>query len=119
MDTNGLREELGSLKDGLSLDFAAMAARLERLKRDGGRVDQDGLWCPPDWQSWDAGQLLWARRRLSELSQDVVARRAGLRQGTVSVIEAGKDARLSSVMKIAGALDCELVLRLRPRAERD
>ncbi len=56
-----------------------------------------------------------ARRKKLAVSQQEIARRAGVEQPLVSGFERGKDVRLSTLTKLAGALDLELVAVPRER----
>lgn len=55
-------------------------------------------------------QQLQAKRLAANLSQQQVATLAGLRQATISAIEAGHDVKLSSIEKLASALGVSLVI---------
>ena len=88
--------------------------RMKAIDRERMAVDASGLWAPPGWDRWPAGQMLRARRRFSGLDQRELARRAGLDQSDVSRIERGLDSRSSTLGRLARALECDLVLRLRP-----
>jgi len=64
----------------------------------------------------EIGAALRRYRRERQLSQQVVANRAGIRQATVSAIEAGDEGvSLKTLALILAALDLELVIR--PRSE--
>jgi transcriptional regulator with XRE-family HTH domain len=54
-------------------------------------------------------ELIRARRLALGLSQTEVARRAGIQQRQVSLLERGGDVRLSTLTKLARALDVELM----------
>ena len=56
-----------------------------------------------------------ARRKALDISQKETARRAGLEQPLVSGFEHGKDVRLSTLTKLAAALDLELLVVPRER----
>ena len=79
------------------------------------KLDAAGLWAPPDSGDWPPGE--WLRRRLLDFtSQTDLARRCGVRQPEISRIEGGRDAKFSTLERIAAGLGCELVVRLRPKA---
>lgn len=64
----------------------------------------------------EIGAVLRRYRRELNLSQQVVADRAGIRQATVSAIEAGEEGvSLKTLALVLAALDLELVIR--PRSE--
>ncbi len=55
-------------------------------------------------------EQLYSKRLAAGLSQQELARRANLRQATISAIEAGGDVKLSSMAKLAAALGLSLML---------
>ena len=56
------------------------------------------------------------RRRALGLSQRELAELCGTTQSAIARLERGaRPPRLDTLLRIAGALDCELVVRLRPR----
>lgn len=55
-------------------------------------------------------QQLHSRRLAAGLSQQELAKRANLRQATISAIEAGNDVKLSSMERLAAALGLSLML---------
>jgi len=58
------------------------------------------------------GNAIRRRRKLAKLSQDQLCRRTGLRQATISELEAAdRNARLSTLFAVLAALDLELVVR--------
>ena len=58
------------------------------------------------------GHAIRRRRRLAKLSQDQLGQRTGLRQATISELEAAdRNARLSTLFAALAALDLELVVR--------
>jgi HTH-type transcriptional regulator/antitoxin HipB len=64
----------------------------------------------------DTGNAIRRRRRALGLTQGAVALRSGLRQATVSRIEAGKDdVRLSSIFSVLMVLDLEFLVRSRTK----
>lgn len=64
------------------------------------------------------GAALRRRRRLLGLSQAELGARTGLRQATVSSVEAGEaGTRLATLCELMAALDLDIALR--PRAEDD
>ena len=62
------------------------------------------------------GNEIRERRRQLELTQEQLAKQAGIRQRTVSDIESAGNARLDTVMRLLAALDLELVLRTRTKS---
>jgi HTH-type transcriptional regulator/antitoxin HipB len=57
------------------------------------------------------------RRKLLKLSQDQLSQSTGLRQATISELEAGdSNARLTTLLDILTALDLELVIRDRTKS---
>ena len=62
------------------------------------------------------GNALRRRRRLLKLSQNQLAERTGLRQATISTLEAGdSNARLDTLTSMLAALDLELIVRDRTK----
>ena len=57
----------------------------------------------------DLRQAMRARRRALGLSQAEAARRSGIQQRQVSIFERGGDVTLSTLSKLAQALDVELL----------
>jgi ribosome-binding protein aMBF1 (putative translation factor) len=56
------------------------------------------------------------RRRAKRLSQRELAELCGTTQSAIARLEGGsRPPRLDTLLRIANALDCELVVRLRPR----
>jgi HTH-type transcriptional regulator/antitoxin HipB len=65
------------------------------------------------------GNAIRRRRKLLSLSQGQLCERTGLRQATISSLEAGDSAaRLSTLLDILMALDLELVIRDRTQGAR-
>lgn len=79
------------------------------------RTDADGFWSPPGWEEWNQIETIRRYRRLKELSQHELAMRAGMSQADLSRLEAGGDARWSTLYRLADAMGCEAKLRLKPR----
>lgn len=63
------------------------------------------------------GAVIQRQRREKRLTQKELGERAGLRQETISNIERGENARLESLLAVLAALDLELTVRPRSRAE--
>ncbi|MFP4361530.1 MAG: helix-turn-helix domain-containing protein [Alphaproteobacteria bacterium] len=63
------------------------------------------------------GAVIQRQRREKSFTQGELGERAGLRQETISNIERGENARLESPVAVLAALDLELTLRPRSRAE--
>lgn len=62
------------------------------------------------------GVALQRYRRAEDLTQSALAKRAGLRQGTISQIENGLETvKLSTIMDLLRALDLELTLQPRTK----
>lgn len=91
------------------------AQRLDAWDREFMRIDESGLWSPPDWERSGAGRILRRRRIFEGLSQRDLAACSGVGQSDISRVERGLDCRWSTLGRLAGALVCELVIRLRPR----
>lgn len=89
--------------------------RMESWDQELMRVDEAGLWAPPNWERGGAGRILRRRRIFEGLAQSELAGRSGVDQSDISRVERGLDCRWSTLARLAGALECELVVRLRPR----
>lgn len=87
-------------------------AAVNRLrKRTRARpVDQEG-------ERWRAiAEQVATRRRERDLSQHELAQLCGTTQSAIARIEGGgRPPRLDTLLRIANALDCGLVVQLRPR----
>jgi HTH-type transcriptional regulator/antitoxin HipB len=59
------------------------------------------------------------RRRKLGLSQDQLAAKIGVRQGTLSDIENARSARLDTLLRIFAVLDLELLVRERTKSSAD
>jgi HTH-type transcriptional regulator/antitoxin HipB len=62
------------------------------------------------------GAAVRRRRRELGLSQEELARRVSLRQGTISTLEKGDGAQLGTILNVLAALDMEFVVRTRTKA---
>ena len=66
------------------------------------------------------GAAVRRRRRILNLRQDDVGSRAGLRQATVSALENGEPGtQLRTLINVMAALDLEMVIRERSKANVD
>src|SRR5919108_112060 len=60
------------------------------------------------------------RRRARDLSQAELAELCGTTQSAIARLEAGgRPPRIDTLLRLATALDCELVVELRPRRAKD
>jgi transcriptional regulator with XRE-family HTH domain len=68
-------------------------------------------------ERWHAiAAAVTAQRRARELSQHALADLCGTTQSAIARLERGaRPPRLDTLLRIANALDCELVVALRPR----
>ena len=83
----------------------------ERLRERLAHVDHDQGW----FFSQVADQVA-AQRRAQDLSQAEVAELTGTTQSAIARLEAGgRPPRIDTLLRIAEALDCELVVELQPR----
>jgi transcriptional regulator with XRE-family HTH domain len=65
------------------------------------------------------GRHIAARRVALALSQRELAELTGTTQSAIARLEGGSRApRVDTLLRVANALDCELVVRLRPRTKR-
>ena len=65
---------------------------------------------PEGWDEWPISRCLRVRRRLQGLSQKELSARAGIPRSQVSRVEAGYDARLSTLHRLGNALGLTLIL---------
>ena len=92
----------------------------KRLRRAIERLREEG---PSDADFRDVyealGQEVSAARARLDLSQRELAGLCGTTQSAIARLEAGRRAaRLDTLLRLAHALDCELVVELRPRTTR-
>jgi transcriptional regulator with XRE-family HTH domain len=89
-------------------------AKLERIRERLAKVDPDQGW----FFTGIADQVA-ARRRELGLSQAELAELTATTQSAIARLESGgRPPRIDTLLRIAGALDCELVVELRPRTVR-
>jgi transcriptional regulator with XRE-family HTH domain len=85
----------------------------ERLRERLAHVDPD--------QGWFFGQVaeqVADQRRARDISQAELAELTGTTQSAIARLEAGgRPPRIDTLLRIAEALDCELIVELRPRTE--
>jgi HTH-type transcriptional regulator/antitoxin HipB len=63
------------------------------------------------------GSIIQRARKQRHMTQAALGEKAGLRQATISKMEGGEDARLANVLSVLAALDLELVVRDRTKAD--
>jgi DNA-binding XRE family transcriptional regulator len=83
--------------------------------RESLRLDESGCWAPKGHADWGPGKSLSRLRMMLNLSQSKIAWRSGIMQAQISQLEAGRDPRWSTLMRLAAAMECDAVFRLRPR----
>jgi DNA-binding XRE family transcriptional regulator len=87
---------------------------LERIRERLAHVDPDQGW----FFAQIAGQVS-DRRRAIGLSQAELAGLTGTTQSAIARLESGgRPPRIDTLLRIAGALDCELEVELKPRTSR-
>ena len=88
------------------------AGRIMRLRGRARPVPVDG-----EGERWLAiADQVAARRRARDLSQHELAELCATTQSAIARIERGvRPPRLDTLLRIANALDCELIVELRPR----
>ena len=83
---------------------------LERLRERLAHGDDDG------WLFAAIAEQLVEQRRARELSQRELAELTGTTQSAIARLESGgRPPRIDTLLRIANALDCSLVVELRPR----
>lgn len=90
-----------------------MSNPLEWLRERLAHVDDDG------WLFAAIAAQVTERRLALGLSQKELAELVGTTQSAIARLESGgRPPRIDTLLRIAEALDCELVVRLRPRTRR-
>jgi transcriptional regulator with XRE-family HTH domain len=85
----------------------------ERLRERLAHVDRD-----QGWFFAGVARQVADQRRARQLSQAELAELCGTTQSAIARLEAGgRPPRIDTLLRIAEALDCELVVDLRPRGE--
>jgi ribosome-binding protein aMBF1 (putative translation factor) len=88
----------------------AIRRRLDRLRERLGAEPEEG------WLFARIAAEVAERRLALGLSQSDLARLVGTTQSAIARLErGGRPPRIDTLLRIANALDCELVVRLRPR----
>ena len=83
---------------------------LERLRERLAHVDDDG------WFFARIAEQVAEQRRARGLSQHELAELTGTTQSAIARLESGgRPPRIDTLLRIANALDCSLVVELRPR----
>ena len=86
-------------------------ASVERLRERLAHVGADG------WLFASIADQVAERRRALGLSQHELARLTGTTQSAIARLESGqRPPRIDTLLRIAGALDAELAVELRPRS---
>jgi transcriptional regulator with XRE-family HTH domain len=87
-----------------------MTNPLERLRERLAHVDEDG------WLFAAIASQVAEQRQARGLSQKELAELVGTTQSAIARLESGgRPPRIDTLLRIANALDCELVVQLRPR----
>ena len=87
----------------------------EKLRERLAHVDADQGW----FFAQIAEQVVKERKALG-LSQKELAELTGTTQSAIARLESGgRPPRIDTLLRIAEALDCELIVQLRPRTERE
>jgi transcriptional regulator with XRE-family HTH domain len=85
----------------------------ERLRERLANVDPD-----QGWFFAQVAEQVSEQRRARDLSQAELAELTGTTQSAIARLEAGgRPPRIDTLLRIAEALDCELIVELRPRTE--
>ena len=85
----------------------------ERLRERLAHVDPD-----QGWFFAQVAEQVSEQRRARELSQAELAELTSTTQSAIARLEAGgRPPRIDTLLRIAEALDCELIVELRPRTE--
>lgn len=65
---------------------------------------------PEVWRKRPAHFHLWLARKLARLTQEELARRAGVQQSLIARVERGRDVRLSTMRRLYEALGYRVLL---------
>jgi transcriptional regulator with XRE-family HTH domain len=85
----------------------------ERLRERLAHVDHD-----QGWFFAQVAEQVAAQRRARDLSQAELAELTGTTQSAIARLEGGgRPPRIDTLLRIAEALDCELIVELRARTE--
>jgi|SRR5688500_15826913 ribosome-binding protein aMBF1 (putative translation factor) len=88
------------------------AEALERLRERFAHVEEDG------WFFAGIAEQVAERRRVLGLSQAELAELVNTTQSAIARLESGgRPPRIDTLLRIANALDCELLVELRPRTK--
>jgi ribosome-binding protein aMBF1 (putative translation factor) len=91
---------------------AERRSAFERLRERLAHVDPD-----QGWFFAAVARQVAAQRRTRQLSQAELAELCGTTQSAIARLESGgRPPRIDTLLRIAEALDCELVVDLRPRS---
>ena len=93
--------------------------RLEAGLRESVRLDETGCWAPQGHANWAPGKVLSELRITLRLSQSQISWRSGIGQGHLSKLETGRDPLWSTLTRLATAMECDVLLRLKPRRPLD
>jgi transcriptional regulator with XRE-family HTH domain len=89
------------------------ADAFERLRERLAHVDPD-----QGWFFARIAEQVAAQRKARELSQKELAELTGTTQSAIARLESGgRPPRIDTLLRIAEALDCELIVELRPRTQ--
>ena len=88
---------------------------LEKLRERLAHVDQD-----KGWFFAQIADRVSGRRKQLGLSQKELAELTGTTQSAIARLESGgRPPRIDTLLRIAEALDCELIVQLRARTKRE
>jgi ribosome-binding protein aMBF1 (putative translation factor) len=91
---------------------ARAAEALERLRERFAGIDDEG------WFFAGIAEKVSGRRRALGLSQAELAELVNTTQSAIARLESGgRPPRIDTLLRIANALDCELLVELRPRTK--
>lgn len=111
--SNCSREEF-NMVEGIS-ENESVRQNLEVWLRESLRLDETGCWAPKGHADWGPGKTLSRLRMMLSLSQSQKSWRSGICQSQLSKLETGRDPHWSTLMRLAAAMECDVMLRLKPR----
>jgi len=109
------RRCLFHVTEDISDEVKAWMERMQRHEREVVRLDEAGYWAPEGFASWKPGESIRMLRWTARIPQSELAWRSGIQQGDISRIEHGRDSLHSTLARLIQAMECELVLRIRPK----
>ncbi len=103
------------MEETISDELKAWKQREESFERGLVQLDAAGCWAPDGHEKWTIAETIKHLRWTIKIPQSELSWRSEIDQGDVSRIEGGRDALLSTFVRLVEAMECELVVRIRPK----